>query len=528
MERHVRISAVAGLAGILGIVGSVLNIIFATNITSAPILSGLRDLLYVAFVLSLINLASLAYFGTLYVRKPHSQAQGSQPKSWALVHGGVISAAVNAIISGITLVWLAVRRSDLPTKILRTSLATLLGIWFATWAISALVQLGLYFLLASWTKNALKTARASGLDLGFGLRAPSVSTIKRPNTQQTDRSFASQELTLNSPPRTPVSRGESSTRRSSATKVGTGSLRTKLARRSSRSSFECLPFPAGEAMFIDSAFDGWDTSSVHQEMRVVIHSSPPVVRGGLETIPGSRPESPANALDGPFLPEPRSPTSSSPPHAASSDTTTAFGWSSSPRQPRSSPPSSPVNFSRPTSCPTSRPSSSHVGKPLPLLLPPPPPPSKPGKVDVPMEEELIHPLFRPNSPRPPPIAIASTVVTASPVANTTITPRTLARLRSNSHPASGHLKAVPSSVDESETESVEQFLPDSPTLGSPSLGSPGPSIVDDADLPPILPGFVLSASSRTSLVGYGKRKSVKKDRPRSQVSTGSRVSQVMI
>ncbi|KIW92010.1 uncharacterized protein Z519_06992 [Cladophialophora bantiana CBS 173.52] len=524
MERRVRISAVAGLAGILGIVGSVLNIIFATNITSAPILSGLRDLLYVAFVVSLINLASLAYFGTVYVRKPHSPAQGSKPQSCALVHGGMISAAVNAITSGITLVWLAVRRSDLPTKILRTSLTTLLGIWFAVWAISALVQLGLYFLLASWTKNALKTARAGILDMNLGLRAPSMSTFKRPNTQQTDRSFASQELTLNSPPRTPVSRGESSTRRSSATKAGTASLKTKLARHSSRSSFECSPFPAGEAMSIDSAFDGWDTSSVHQEMRVVIHSSPPVVRGGLETIPGSRPESPANALDGPFLPEPRSPTSSSPPHAATSDTTTAFGWSSSPRQPRSSPPSSPVNFSRPTSRPTSRPSSSHVGKPLPL----PPPLLRQGTFDVPMEEELIHPLFRPNSPRPPPIAIAGTVVTASPMANTTITPRTLARLRSDSHPAPGHLKAMPSSTDESETESVEQVLPDSPTLGSPSLGSPGPSIVDDADLPPILPGFVLSAGSRTSLVGYGKRKSVKKDRPRSQVSTGSRLSQVMI
>lgn len=43
-----------------------------------------------------------------------------------------------------------------------------------------------------------------------------------------------------------------------------------------------------------------------------------------------------------------------------------------------------------------------------------------------------------------------------------------------------------------------------------AIGSPGPSIIEEDELPPILPGFVLSAGSRASLVGYGKRKSVKK------------------
>ncbi|KIW23202.1 uncharacterized protein PV07_11422 [Cladophialophora immunda] len=517
MEARVRIAAVASLASILGIASSVLNIIFATNIGNVTVVSGLRVLLYITFVLNLINLAGLAYFGTLFVKKLWSQAQHSTPSSWGLFYAGVVSAAVSVIVSGIALVWLAVRRSDLPTEILDTSLATLLGIWFAVWAVSALLQVALYVLLASWTKTVLMTTRATGLHLDFGIRARSMSAAKRPGTQQTDQSFGSQDLTLNSPPRTPVSRGESSTRRSSATKVGTGSSKTKRVRYSSRSSLESSPFPAGEAMSIDSAFDSWDTSSVHHEIRVVIHSSPPVVHGALETIPGSRPESPANVLDGPFLPAPHSPTSSSPPHATTSDTATAYGWGSSPRQPKSSPPSSPVNFSRPTS----RPTSSHVTKPLPQ-------PPKIGKFESPLQEELIHPLFRPNSPRPPPIPIAGTMVTASPMANTTITPRTLATLRSNSHLALECAKAEPKRTDESETESEEQFLPDSPTLGSSSLGSPGPSIVDEADLPPILPGFVLSAGSRTSLVGYGKRKSVKKDRPQSQVSTGSRLSQIMV
>ncbi|KIX98758.1 uncharacterized protein Z520_05219 [Fonsecaea multimorphosa CBS 102226] len=517
MERRGRLSVVAGLAGIVGIASSVLNIIFATNITNVTVVSGLRDLLYISFALSLVDLAALAYFGTLFLRKLWSKVQHSKPSSWGLLYGGVVLAAVSVIVSGVALVWVAVKRNDLPTEILNTSLATLLGIWFAVWAIFALLQLALYILLASWTKTASMTTRVSELDLDFGVRGRSMSAVTRPGTQQTNQSFGSQDLTLHSPPRTPVSRGEPSTRRSSSTKVGTGSSKTKRMRRSSRSSLESSPFPAGEAMSIDSAFDSWDTSSVHHEMRVVIHSSPPVAHGALATIPGSRPDSPAHALDGPFLPEPHSPTSSSPPHAATSDTATAYGWSSSPRQPKSSPPSSPINFSRPTS----RPSSSHISKPLPQ-------PPKIGKLESPLQEELIHPLFRASSPRPPPIAIAGTMVTASPMANTTITPRTLASLRSNSHLALENVKPTAKSADGSETEDEEQFLPDSPTLGSPSLGSPGPSIVDEADLPPILPGFVLSAGSRTSLVGYGKRKSVKKDRPNSQVSTRSRMSQVMV
>ncbi|OAL37441.1 hypothetical protein AYO20_03290 [Fonsecaea nubica] len=518
MEGRTRISAVAGLGGIFGTASSVLHIIFATNITNVPALSGLRDLIYVAFLLSLINLAVLAYFGTLFTKKLWTQAQSSRSSSWRLFYSGVVSAAVSIVVSGVALVWLVVVRNDLPTEILNTSLTTWLGIWFAMWGCSALLQTVFYVLLGIWTKNVLTTARVSGLNLEFGIRAPSAATEKRPGTQQTNRSFGSQDLTLNSPPRTPVSRGESSARRSLSTKVGTGSSKTKRTRYSSPSSLEGSPFPAGEAMSIDSAFDSWDTSSVHHELRVVIHSSPPVAHGALETIPGSRPESPANVLDGPFLPSRHSPTSSSPPHAATSDTATAFGWSSSPRQPKSSPPSSPINFSRPTSQPGSSNASKHA-----------PRPPKIGQFDSPLQEEMIHPLFRQSSPGPHPIAFGGTMVTASPMANTTITPGALARLRSNSHLTLEYAKTAPKTRDDFETESEEGFVPDSPTLGTPSLGSPGPSIVDDEeDLPPILPGFVLSAGSRTSLVDYGKRKSVKRDCSRCEMSTGGQLSPVMV
>ena len=233
-----------------------------------------------------------------------------------------------------------------------------------------------------------------------------------------------------------------------------------------------------------------DTSSVHHEIRAGIHSSPPT-RSGLETIPGSRPESPADALDGPFLPE--SPNAI---HAISSDAATAIDFypSSPPRGATSSPP----NFSRPTSRDQHRPVPNILGLSM---------------------EELIHPLFRPNSPRPPPIAIAGTMVTAAPNAGQSITPRTLSRMRSN--PGPGAWNSIPSPSLASSAGSPSA----TPTHSDP--GSPGPSIAEEESLPPILPGFVLSAGQRSSLQWYSRRKS-KKDKPVSSYSKSSRRSSLQL
>ncbi|KIV85895.1 hypothetical protein PV11_01547 [Exophiala sideris] len=505
MERRVRIWTIGTLAGAFTIASTTLNVVFASNTSNISVLAALRILLFIAFAVSLVDLGSIICFSTIYVQRLCTYSLGGKKTAWGQFIGGLIAAVVGICVSGVTLVWLVIRRSSLPKQVLHTAPTTLLAVWFGLWAVSAALQVVLFCWLGIWTRSVLKSQRASRMDLDFGIRAPSMSLPRRPSTQRTNQTFASEGVTLNSPPRTPVSRAGSLPRRSSSTRVGPGSSRTKLVRHSNHSSYETISYAAGEGMPTDTAFDSWDTSSVHHEMRAVIHSSPPVPRSGLETIPGSRPESPATALDGPFLPS--SPISSSP-HAATSDTATVVGWSSSPRQPKSSPPSSPPNFSRPTS-------SGH-NKPA---------PPKFESFNNSMHD-LIHPLFRPNSPHPPPIARAGTMVTASPFANEPITPRTLARLRSNTDPGRGYWKAMPS-IDGSETRSIESSVPDSPTLGSPSLGSPGPSIVDEAELPPILPGFVLSAGSRSSLVGYGKRKTLRKDRPKSQLSVGSRLSQLM-
>ncbi|KIV89718.1 hypothetical protein PV10_07098 [Exophiala mesophila] len=511
MEKRVTIWLVGSLAALLSLASSVFNVLFAYHISTRPLNSALRILLFVAFAISVLNFAGVIYFCAGYTRNLQGHSLGLKKQTWGLFTAGVVIAGVSIAATGVPLVWLFVRQTGLRENVLNMPVMTMLAIWAGLWGATAILQLVFYTLLGLWTKNVLRSQRASRLDMDFGRRVSSMYEVQSASMHQQRPSFNSQDMTLASPPRTPISRGGSGVRRSSSTRVGYSSSRTKLVRPSARSSLEGNPFPAGEAMSIDSAFDDWDTSSVHQEMRYAIHSSPPVTRAGLATIPGSRPESPANALDGPYLPE--SPLSSSPPHAATSDAATMVGWSSSPRQYKSSPSSSPPNFSRPT--------SSHK---KPVAAPPP----KFGVPDSSMHG-LIHPLFRPNSPQPPAINSAGTMITASPMADHLITPKTLAKLRSESslrrRSQSVYDEGASKAGTPEPSEWVEDSLPDSPTLGSsPSLGSPGPSVVDEAELPPILPGFILSAGTRSSLVEYGKRKGLNNQRHRSQLSAGDRLS----
>jgi hypothetical protein len=503
MQSALRIWVIGAINSAFQIASIVFNILFATSVTQVASVDAIRILSFVSLALSALTVVGLLYLSTYHVLRLRNRPSSITSAVWWYYIYAACVAFVSLTLTGVVLIWSVARSEELPDTLSGLDAMTLLGLWFGAWGLSLLAQLALSLLLGLWTRDILKAQSVGRLDLDFGIRLPPMEEI-RPATQDTQRSFPSQDITLHSPPRTPTSRGAPSSIRSSATRVGTGSSRIKLVKGSARSSLEIQPFPAGEAVSIDSAFDTWDTSSVHREMRMVAMTSSPPTRSGLETIPGSRSESPADA-DGLFLPP--SPTMYAP-HAASSETAEALGWyPTSPFRRDSTPPSSPPNFSRPTS----RPTSSHQKTTLAPAF----------GADSSMQD-LIHPLFRPNSPEPPPLAVVGTMVTASPLASQPITPKTLARIRGNS--AVGHWKAMPS-VDKSERPSTAGSI-----ASSVGFGSPGPSIVDgDEDLPPtILPGFVLSAGQRTSLVGYGKRKSVKRDRPKSQLSAGSRLSQLML
>lgn len=515
MEQSIQVWIISGFAIAFDIASIVVNIILAVSV-SEPDLGALRALLFVAFGASIAAVVALLYFTIFHVQHLRSASIGLKGTSWWILCGGAGFAAVALTVTGLALVWATTRKDELPKTIVHDDPIVLLAICFAAWGITLILQIAFYLLLGRWTRKALRIQSIGRLDLDFGISPVPMQDIHRTGSCNTHRSFPSQDITLNSPPRTPTSQMPS-TRRSSATKIGTmSSSKIRLVKGSAKSSLDMPAYPAGEAVSIDSAFDMWDTSSVHQEMRYTINSSPTVRdRGGLETIPGSRSESPANALDGPFLP--------GSPHATSSETAEAAGWdpsTSSTRQIPSSPPSSPPNFSRPTS----RPTSSHATKALaPAFEPKLPTPE--GTKRNSMMHDLIHPLFRPSSPDPPPnIVGTSTMVTASPIAGNPITPRTLSRIqRSRSESQPGHWRAMPS-MDRSDRPSTAG------SVMSSSHGSPGPSIVDmdgdHEDETVILPAFIMTAGQRTSLVGYGKRKSMKKERRQSQLSVSSRLSQL--
>jgi hypothetical protein len=177
-------------------------------------------------------------------------------------------------------------------------------------------------------------------------------------------------------------------------------------------------------------FDSWDTSSVSLQARDVVMQSAPSRGTTLDPIPGSRPTTPARALEGPFLTElPEEDEELTPPPKMMHD------------------------ISRP---------------PSPAF-----------------SESHIHPLFRTESPVPPPEATPGTSILASPLSTQAIScpARSFNRMRSNSHL--------------SQAQSVRG------RTSSPHTSSRTPSPISRELTPPI-PDYVLNSSPRSSMSGTRK------------------------
>ncbi|RMZ87625.1 hypothetical protein DV736_g5147, partial [Chaetothyriales sp. CBS 134916] len=499
MEATKQFWILGGLAASFTIASIVLNLIFALGISHIETLTALRILSYIALALALTALLGLVYFSTFYVQKLRKAPWDLTSSLWGLFAYGASVSSLAIILTGVNLVWAATSQDDLPKTISGIDLMSVVGVWFGMWGVALILQVALYMVLGFCTAKTLRANQIGQQDLDFGIGLSQTDAI-RPQTIMSEMSVSSQDPTLHSPPRTPKSWAPS-TRRSSSTRVGAPSSSiTKKSKGSRRSSTDIGAFPAGEAISIDSAFDSWDTSTVHREMRIVIHSSPPT-RSGLEPIPGSRAESPANGIDGPFLPN--SPLTRDTPYVSSSPVPTSN--SSFVRQHPSTPPSSPPNFSRPT--------SRHKVS-LQAAFSPSFGSSPPG----PAMREFTPPYMRPESPEAIPVPEAGTMATVATSASEPSTPKSMVRMR-NSITAAGHGRAVPS-IDKSDHSSI--------AAGS-GPGSPGPSIVEseyEETLPASIPSFVLSAGQRTSLIGYGRRKSVKREKSRlAMLSEGGRLGQ---
>lgn len=200
---------------------------------------------------------------------------------------------------------------------------------------------------------------------------------------------------------------------SSKTRLVLGSPRDSRSMHSRAGSLT-----TSEATRANSDFENWDTSAVEA------FDNPFAQKTFLEPIPGSRPASPANPLDGPFgggMAAPNEiPLPESPPHPSALDCGASFR-----------------TFRRP---------SEH-------------------------EDSYYHPLFRSESPAPPPPVSPGTVITASPfagqiVSQELIVPRMLHSAASSRPASPGLLSPV-----RSQAGSIRSFrtVPTSPPERSGSL-----------------------------------------------------------
>jgi hypothetical protein len=262
-----------------------------------------------------------------------------------------------------------------------------------------------------------------------------------------------------------------------------GSQRSEDSRRSTSQRSSKRPPSLDSATWKEPSlpaldgFDTWDTSAVESAAET---SSPPPPRI-LETIPAS----PTNS---------RSPSPGTPLNLES--------LKKSRRRSRSYSPASTVR--------TARPQRSGVSL---------------RSTDA---EAHIHPLFRSDSPVPPPAVTPNTVVTAAPNAGQVISDRqsirSLSRMRSGSLPTAPSPLSRQSSFDDfalkRDTSSPELSISESPELLEEEDEEEAEKKADsERTMTPPIPDWILSAGSRKSLTGYlGRRTRESSGEPSSESS----------
>ncbi|MCJ1329740.1 hypothetical protein MMC10_006420 [Thelotrema lepadinum] len=323
---------------------------------------------------------------------------------------GVVLSALAGAVTVAASVWMAVV-ADRLTQDIRQSPWGFIATLLATTILSTVFQLTFLILLSKRrpTTDMLEESRSM----------PEIIQVVRPETSKS--TIASNPFTNQTEASTPpMSRSSISLRSTTTVPSRTGSSKTRL-------SFSRPSSKSGEASQFDFA---WDTTGVPLSLRDTVYTHVRNNATPLPPIPGSRPVSPAKALDGPFLPPSPHPPQSQP----SSPMEATFPNISSPKSPTPAidavpltPPHAPFMDSS-TSLDRSRAGSLTSRNESPNFFQPPTSRlHRAGsatsladsvshlKTQPSFDEEHIHPLFRANSPTPPPSASRNTIVTAATV-----------------------------------------------------------------------------------------------------------------
>ncbi|KAI9818546.1 MAG: hypothetical protein M1827_000605 [Pycnora praestabilis] len=428
---RVIVGGVGAFAVVITFTSTVMTTILAVSLTIAHLPVCIPAL--AAVVLSSLAFGLLAVFTLQYWRQwKIEDLDKRRRRIWSILMLGALPSLLAAVVTAATFGWMSLRFVELPERVVGRPKHQIFLPSCIIWGTAVLAQC-LFYTFSLWSLRQ-REAQPVPVPCEDPEHGSEMQETTRPNTSHTAHSRPSQEQSLPSPTHSATpSETISSIRSSLSQVVRPVTSRTKLLVR--QTSFpRYSKHSSSDSAYRDrereqDGFDTWDTSSVGPQVRqAVLQSSPPPTRGGvLEPIPGSRSPSPGLALEGPF--------------------------------PLLSPTVSPSSHPRP-----------------------------PKRRSQSFNEDHIHPLFRTDSPTPPPTATPGTNVTAAPLGGRVLfgSRRAITRTRSESLPSS------PSPLVHSHSSD--------PSTIRRSVTPPS------REMTPPIPDFILSAGSRSSLVGYGKRK----------------------
>lgn len=445
------------------------DIIFAVTLSQS---SSAAKANVVAIVASVLNSIAVALLLLLLARQiryrngAHIQDFGHGRQHTYLLAGfagvfGTLSAVASAVLLGI----MRNRQANPPKRIIHSSTQSLVTGAFIGWAISLLSQAVFIICMVIIQRKDFQQQIQP-----YHIGAPSEAF---PEMQESSRQGASSaqanhshrgtpSMESRSPPSSGRSRAGSDTvssfRSSLSQVVRPINSKTKLIQHSHKTHHRPPSIESNHcerSISVEDGFDSWDTSGVDAQSRQAVESASPTPQRFLETIPASPTTSRSASPGFPLDLEP-------------------------PKARKRSRSYSPANSSRevPRSVRQSSPTESN-------------------------HEAHIHPLFRTDSPTPPPAATPGTVVTAAPGAGQVISDpqsiRSLHRMRSGSLPSSplipsASLDSIRRAMQEREGREEREELERLEEVGG------------ERTLTPPIPDFILNGGPRSSMGGYNSRK----------------------
>lgn len=445
-SRKLYISLLGALAWSSTTAETILTIVEAASISSTQ--TSLLQTAATASALNALSVCCISFYIVQDVRRRDGFMERSTQARQALTGVG-IALSTTALILSLALIASIKTRWD---AVVSSSSAGPISSWdgvfsghVVVWVLSCTSQLALYS-SAFWKRHVPKLQPIT-------VSGPRDSVMSEMRSAGPNRNLFAMKPATPSSPLAALPSPTFSTRSSQSLRSFRESIRQAVRPVTSRTTLISRPSFTRDtrSIYSDShsidnvshsdGFDSWDTSSVSNQARDAVMQTAPSKGTPLEPIPGSRSVTPARALDGPFLPE--------------------MGEEQSDEELAA--PRMITDTSRP---------------PSPAI-----------------SEAHIHPLFRTESPVPPPEATPGTSIIASPLADQVIAcpARPYMRMRSNSNLNNTTIATSP-------------LVPAQSLRGralSQHAGSRTPSPPSREMTPPI-PDFVLNSSPRSSLSGSRK------------------------